>query len=468
MCRNKAGGGRRCKRHQGEYRKSYDRAMYAAHISEVSFAPLLKEITLPTSPPPVVKVPFSEEISWSTVTEAVENARVLLADPRPRITKNDDGEWVVTEHGWAVEAAVTHAGELVKKAIDLNAEEDVLRIVTEAQEREDPSDDYEFTIERDRLINEASTWGEKYEEMVCPVELQRDRYNTARQLDVDSEETRITSEQLMKMYEEQEQYSTAQMKAEHELDLMVSDYRKVEKNIMWARKAATTRVLSRIRPLGLEGEQEIILHEITDESMKEVVRPAVRHFPREWVQSSDECPIPLTVANTIYRAGYSHSATVITYDSGNKLITDDCDPADGEPVAVLVLNTTPAMGKTVEGIATHEFAHRCERTYTPNGSPILFELQETFLQRRTGGGPGKTTADREPLVPYEGKEEEVIRPDNFAHVYMGKEYKWESREVLSTGMEALWSGEFGGMRGNGNYHTDEDMHAFVLGVLATA
>ena len=129
--------------------------------------------------------------------------------------------------------------------------------------------------------------------------------------------------------------------------------------------------------------------------------------------------------------------------------------------------TTPGLST-----ATHEFAHRSEHM-----RPALGGLQEAFLKRRTSNPDGS----RHELERYHGSTREKVRPDDFANQYIGKVYTGSRdtmvstgehspahREVLSCGMESLFTGSNGGLVGVGRYKADPDMRNFILGTLATA
>lgn len=116
-------------------------------------------------------------------------------------------------------------------------------------------------------------------------------------------------------------------------------------------------------------------------------------------------------------------------------------------------------------VATHEFTHRCEDMMSTIG-----HVEMEFLKRRTAG---EVEGEREEAVAmYGGRKhrgkKEMSRGDSFAHVYMGKDYgSAKYHEVMSTGMEALFHGEYGGLVGVARHRADPDMRAFVLGTLAT-
>ncbi len=116
-------------------------------------------------------------------------------------------------------------------------------------------------------------------------------------------------------------------------------------------------------------------------------------------------------------------------------------------------------------VSTHELAHRMEYTV-----PGITRLESAFLERRTTNEDG----ERQPLVALfggkkHGGRQEVARPDGFVNAYIGKEYPGErAHEVLSMGMQCLFSGNDGGLVGAGRYGSDTDMRAFILGALACA
>ena len=113
-------------------------------------------------------------------------------------------------------------------------------------------------------------------------------------------------------------------------------------------------------------------------------------------------------------------------------------------------------GKTdTDSTARHEFAHRSE--YMVDG---IVEAEKEFLESRTTG---------EKLTRiYKGREEKGYK-DHFVHHYMGKVYSdGKNYEIMSTGVEGLFCGRFGGFMGLSNDGIqDEDMRNFVLGVLAS-
>lgn len=111
--------------------------------------------------------------------------------------------------------------------------------------------------------------------------------------------------------------------------------------------------------------------------------------------------------------------------------------------------------------SVHELAHRFESLV-----PELGVAQEAFIRRRTllpNGG------QQEPVAMYPGQTPvELVRPDRFTTAYIGRDYESQvHHEVLSTGVEALFGGRFGGLIAARESGPDRDHRGFVLGLLAS-
>jgi hypothetical protein len=111
--------------------------------------------------------------------------------------------------------------------------------------------------------------------------------------------------------------------------------------------------------------------------------------------------------------------------------------------------------------AIHELAHRMEAVEVP----FLKQVQKAFYTRRTTLPNGE---QQKPTRLYKGRKEYSIT-DSFSSDYMGKQYSGETHfELLSTGMEAIFGGEYaGGLIGLKNKNPDEDMRNFIVGTLAS-
>jgi hypothetical protein len=134
-----------------------------------------------------------------------------------------------------------------------------------------------------------------------------------------------------------------------------------------------------------------------------------------------------------------------------------------------------------KGTTYHEFAHRCEevvgledKAKAGKEPSVITRQEEAFLRRRT---TDPETGVREPLrglIAAQARPDatplnsEMGRPDGFNMAYVGKEYIGSySREVLSTGIEALFGGTMSALNGLiASEKKDDDHKGFTLGILA--
>lgn len=124
--------------------------------------------------------------------------------------------------------------------------------------------------------------------------------------------------------------------------------------------------------------------------------------------------------------------------------------------------TISGKGKDGYEVGLHEFAHRVENTKTVG--VYIEALEEAHIKRRTTDEDG---VQQKLQKIYAGKKE-YGRPDNFADLYMGKEYSQGYREILSTGAESVFGDSFGGLIGLGNYKSDPEMKGLIVGLWASA
>ncbi|HEX9087341.1 MAG TPA: hypothetical protein VF867_07445 [Arthrobacter sp.] len=110
-------------------------------------------------------------------------------------------------------------------------------------------------------------------------------------------------------------------------------------------------------------------------------------------------------------------------------------------------------------VAVHEQAHRFEGVIEN-----VEALEVMFLTRRTTLPDGTL----EEAQPYYYDPAVSIRPDHFTEKYTGRNrYLHGATEVFSTGMEAVFAGQYGGFIGIGGRLPDAELQNFVLGVLVT-
>ena len=219
-----------------------------------------------------------------------------------------------------------------------------------------------------------------------------------------------------------------------------------------ARLAQSYReVLTELRPMGGEGK----FHELSEAEMVPHMGAVMADFPTDWVEQNNRTSPGLLVRETLGRAHYKASGEPIP---GHPL---------GERASVLLVSEDHPDGPDARAnpyhrVGVHEMAHRFQHIV-----PGVTELEREFLRRRT---TDPATGRREALVDLgAGMAGERARPDAFVSAYIGKEYRdSNATEVMSMGMESLFTGTHGGLVGAGRYAADADMRAFVLGVLATA
>lgn len=125
-------------------------------------------------------------------------------------------------------------------------------------------------------------------------------------------------------------------------------------------------------------------------------------------------------------------------------------------------------GNVYKSAAVHEFAHRSQESV-----PGIAEMESAFRKRRE-----YNTAEgrRESQVIVTPGTSEVGYKDDYAIPYIGKEYgetsfagrRYRPTEVLSVGMESLFLGTNGGLKGiTTKEKKDDDHRAFCLGLLMT-
>ena len=140
------------------------------------------------------------------------------------------------------------------------------------------------------------------------------------------------------------------------------------------------------------------------------------------------------------------------------------------PVILTGAATDPAHALPDDGpyarAAIHELGHRMQ-----HANPSIARAENDYILRRTT----LPTGEREKPIDVAGRGESGYA-DSFSVAYTGKTYdpingqpaNEAHTEVLSTGMEALFAGRYGGFIGAGQHHPDHETRGFILGLLATA
>lgn len=198
----------------------------------------------------------------------------------------------------------------------------------------------------------------------------------------------------------------------------------------------------------------------SDPQAVKILKNALWFYPQAWVDASNELnqqqPLDVKICNEEKRANYRSVTKWFRTRSEINIYSDE--------------STHDGLASDGRRVALHEFAHRIEHSI-----PIIRYYQRFFLMRRTGN-----YSEDDPFV--EGEEVSVIYEktydseeneeygylDNFPTHYMGKVYDGKNFEILSMGMESLFSGTNGGFVGVFKYKADSDYKRFILGVIASS
>lgn len=191
-----------------------------------------------------------------------------------------------------------------------------------------------------------------------------------------------------------------------------------------------------------------------------------RLYPDSWKRAGrDSDALPLTIYSAPeYRGGYLGRMSPLTSGvrDGEEALVPDPDRRDQ-----VIATATVRDERTL----IHEIAHRMEDLHPP-----LRHLEERFLKRRV---------PTDVVMSQYHDDAHRVPLGVFPHAYTGKRYTSTGfREVLATGMDALFSGRNGAGVGagvpdeteklhatvtpSGRYIEDRDHVSFVLGLLLSA
>lgn len=488
MCRGVAHGGRRCPGETGpnaERRRARQRAAYAqAKVrAAVARAPLAPEPPpAPLSvPPPVVdphapatalgslahqhreitatlpKVgdpPTAEDVA-ACIAAAREAVARLDAITRPATVTDAAGWTVPTRAGLEAEAAVLHAGAAVDARATAKAQAKVAAARAKISHRpgmknqvgdlhlhENPAAYSTWVDDRLRtVLSEVGAYRGK------PADEQRLLYQRHRD---DVAEAKALGAERVRLLTGESAWDHAEGRA------YADAYR---------------AVLAEQRPMG--GQDLTQLHEHSVSAATKRVQAALRSYPTDWAPTPDnQCGRPVAFTTVRGRA-YAGTATL-----RHQIGSDTWD----EPIFI-VATSAQKSGHTPAGVADalHEYGH-----YAQHSRPGLDEVECVFVSRRT---TDDSTGLRDPLEPLsaaavrqresppltpaalaaqKASPAEWGRPDHFVCAYAGRDYgRGKSGEVFTVGMEALFSGRYGGLVGRGRWESDGQHRALVLGALAT-
>lgn len=471
MCRSCTQGGRRCPGETARKRRARQNAAYHAR----------KNATSPRSPQsggddPSASAglpPLGEGATSEDVRERVRNAREVVdaagADGAPWTAQGSAGWLAPTEAGIRAEAATRAAGAAVAARAEVLAAPEVQRVGMD-----------------ERVRSFVPGGAASRQEYAAHVKAQGDRlvqeiHGLRKQAGVASshEETMALRDQANGMVNEANRF-------------LVEDAHVEQGDCAWDRAEAVAysqayrQALSEQRSMGLPDGRMIAVDSESQKATVGRLKTGLAYYPSDWLardgdhesrwRSEDftehQERIPLRVRSTKKRA---HYAPVVIHRRYTR------DEVQVSAYSELTIDKRD-RGCLGPGISTaiHEYGHRAERV-----QPRVNELAQVQLARRTTNGDGS----RHSLEPYlvgkqrarggpsstlweymqrdEGKSE-WVRSDDFVTRYAGKQNSSdeESSELFTTGMEGVFAGRFGGLRGMGRWAEDREHRDFILGVLA--
>ncbi len=493
MCRDNNHGGRRCPK-KPKTRRAGDRALYAAKQAELLVASRVS-----------TEGPVVEETSWKNLAEDnaayiadekpapdltaegflnqnIRDLETLLSSRQPLFINNE-----VTPHGKLVEEEIRRVGTLVSIQIEHERLNLLREIEEEAARKGYPPTKEERDAEvqsLDDLLTVAMVATNDFTEDIDTHQLMNRRAGKRALWD-----SSYTDDIHLNATEEEKAEAFAWLAEERRLLDVAEERRKAymkkkelyaqeEKKRITVRKDATVNVLCSIRPMG----GRISVDRSCPATMPSVVslQNISAYYPSEWIRHSNESSSPLlSLAYAGARAFYNPDAS--------KVLDEDETYAEiGKGKSVIIMPGEALMWGYDQALMVHEFAHRVEHTYDRGGAQIT-DIEEVFLIRRTttngvrdkvqrymdSGAAGEKISeiaeDDEALLD---PQTELIRPDHFTSAYMGKTYAHrvdathKSREILSTGMEAVLGGAYGELIGKQDHQADLDHRSLILGLLA--
>lgn len=250
---------------------------------------------------------------------------------------------------------------------------------------------------------------------------------------------------------------------------------------------ARITALKEQRSFGPREDLEMDLSPESDKKARTRLNAAMGYYPTDWTDGEED----YTASWTIYHVGaderdFRQKMPLLVRSSKARAHYAVARRRNTKRYQGLVseLTISDNGGGCLEpGVSTaiHEYGHRMEHMH-----PQINAIMQTHLAIRTTGDDG----NRDPMEPYGSSTRsrktppggdsleswrrrggrnrgEWTRPDHFADTYIGKQYDGASSEVLTMGMEGLFAGRFGGLRGVGKWREDKDHQNLVLGVLAT-
>lgn len=472
MCRSIAEGGRRCPCEETTRRRARQNAAYHRKKAQKTDVP---------TPPAADATGASGSQGTGGgaapgtpeyVTERVRAAQELLdqTENSPMIeTNTPDGFSRTTDHGLRTEQTVREAGEAVHLRAEAIAAEQKAALDQKYGSEEEAGEqlDREFdeAISRTKAIKQDLN--ERTDELLDQGKTRDEVQRELRPyLDESTEALERAKQALIRRKKMTSEYASMWSQAHREA-------------------VAEQRALGPTSPLPFEDR--------SSKTALAVLDKAHAYYPSEWLEvernphcedqlslksgetvtASGQLPLRVQTVSKDARAYYGHRRVVPAR------VPDDPSRVEYAPGSHSVLKISKLDAPTgTQGVsvALHEYGHRTEVMH-----PQVNQVCQTFLARRT-----TTSGDRHSLTGYtasnvsdramatesefqRNRRREWVRPDDFVDQYIGKHYGTDSghSEVFSMGMESLFSGTHGGLRGSDGYKKDAEHQNLILGILVS-
>ncbi|WP_171034377.1 minor capsid protein [Marinilactibacillus psychrotolerans] len=178
-------------------------------------------------------------------------------------------------------------------------------------------------------------------------------------------------------------------------------------------------ILSSVRPMGI-GDIDLKGHLVKPASAtSKQIKNAYDYLPTDWIKKSVD--YGELKPKKVRRAYYKHATKEIGVSAGDSFRT-----------------------------SLHELTHRQEHV-----NPTIIKLEKEFYDMRT---KGEKTQSLKSLLGGVYDKKEITKVDNFINPYMGKDYDGRVYELMTMGVDTLYTNPVDLMK-------DEEMFEWVLGML---
>lgn len=504
MCRGQdcPSGGRRCPGETPTARRARQRAAYAAKRAAAGFTvdenrgrPRTQEAPPePTTPAPGTQAAVDHAVAAAQhALAATENRpipdRFPAYTPGAALHQIGDHGWTeATDTGREVDTALRAAGAAIAARANTLAADDLAAIGTNPALRELRPDGF---TDRDEYVAHM-------EKRHAQLEAQTDAIikhggeilNETIKRQPSSEEDREHNRKVMHRYRTLQDDAHPIHEEFRQVTTEVARLRRGDGT--WDRTESAVRsqaylaALKEQREFGRRKDTQLDIAKGSNKKALGKLEEALEYYPSDWIDGEQD----YTASWTFYGGGewagtrFSERMPLLVRDTTGRAHYAVASHRNTKTYKGLVSEITIGdrdQGCLKSGVTTavHEYGHRMERMH-----PKVNDIMQTHLAMRTTGedgarhamepyqpGPRTPKSMRaESLADWRARQRsagEWTRPDDFAEVYMGKEYDGHSSEVFTCGMEGVFAGRFGGLRGAGNWREDTAHRDLILGTLAS-